>query len=127
LKTKDEDEKKDDEKKEDDKKSSYKSPKSEEYSTKNDKETSPDQKKKSGWFSKNKKKVEEVDKSTVSLDSFLVLKDIDLKVKKGEFVCIIGDVGAGKSSLLSSIIGDLIPFKYSQVNEFLDQDNEADT
>jgi len=61
--------------------------------------------KKSGWFSK-KKKVEEEDKSTVNLDSLLVLKDIDLKVKKGEFVCVIGDVGAGKSSLLSSIIGD---------------------
>jgi len=38
----------------------------------------------------------------------LTLKDIDFKVRKGEFVCIIGDVGAGKTSLLKSIIGDLI-------------------
>jgi ABC-type branched-subunit amino acid transport system ATPase component len=30
-----------------------------------------------------------------------------LKVKKGSFVCIIGDVATGKSSLLSTIIGDL--------------------
>ena len=43
-----------------------------------------------------------------SLSKFMTLKAIDLKVKKGEFVCIIGDVGSGKSSLLSSIIGDLI-------------------
>lgn len=49
----------------------------------------------------------------MSIDSLVVLKDIDLKVKKGEFVCIIGDVGSGKSSILSSIIGDLIPVSQS--------------
>ena len=27
---------------------------------------------------------------------------------KGEFVCIIGDVGSGKSSLLSTLIGDML-------------------
>jgi ABC-type lipoprotein export system ATPase subunit len=31
-----------------------------------------------------------------------------LEIKKGEFVCIIGDVGSGKSSLLSALIGDLL-------------------
>jgi ABC-type uncharacterized transport system ATPase component len=31
-----------------------------------------------------------------------------LKIKQGEFVCVIGDVGSGKSSLLSAIIGDLL-------------------
>jgi len=30
----------------------------------------------------------------------MALKDLDFKVKKGDFVCIIGDVGCGKSSLL---------------------------
>ena len=38
----------------------------------------------------------------------LKLKNIDLKVRKGEFLCIIGDVGSGKSSLLHSINGDMI-------------------
>lgn len=38
----------------------------------------------------------------------LNLKQIDLKVRKGEFVCIIGDVGSGKSSLLHAINGDMI-------------------
>lgn len=42
------------------------------------------------------------------LKDFLSLKQVDLKVKQGEFVCIIGDVGSGKSSLLNSIIGDLM-------------------
>jgi len=36
------------------------------------------------------------------------LKNIDLKVKKGEFVCIIGDVGSGKSNLLNAINGEMI-------------------
>ena len=31
-----------------------------------------------------------------------------MEIKKGEFVCIIGDVGSGKSSLLSALIGDLL-------------------
>ena len=33
---------------------------------------------------------------------------MDLTIKKGEFVCIIGEIGAGKSSLLSSLIGDML-------------------
>eukprot|EP01022_Parablepharisma_sp_SALTPOND_P011045 TRINITY_DN1457_c0_g1_i1.p1 TRINITY_DN1457_c0_g1~~TRINITY_DN1457_c0_g1_i1.p1 ORF type:complete len:1246 (-),score=102.55 TRINITY_DN1457_c0_g1_i1:2163-5900(-) len=37
----------------------------------------------------------------------LALQNINLKVKKGEFVFIIGEIGSGKSSLLQSIIGDL--------------------
>ena len=38
----------------------------------------------------------------------MTLKSINLSIRKGEFVCIIGDVGSGKSSLLNAIIGDLI-------------------
>jgi ABC-type nitrate/sulfonate/bicarbonate transport system ATPase subunit len=37
----------------------------------------------------------------------LVLKKLNLDIKFGEFVCIIGDVGSGKSSIFSAIIGDL--------------------
>ena len=43
-----------------------------------------------------------------TLDSIMNLKDIDLEFKKGEFVIIIGKVGSGKSSLLSSITGDML-------------------
>ena len=40
--------------------------------------------------------------------SKIILKNIDLRIEKGEFVCIVGAVGAGKSSLLSAIIGDML-------------------
>ncbi len=37
----------------------------------------------------------------------LILKDINLEVKKGSFVAILGDVGSGKSSLLFSLAGEM--------------------
>ncbi|EFC38918.1 predicted protein [Naegleria gruberi] len=37
----------------------------------------------------------------------ITLKEINLKIKKGEFVCIIGRVGQSKSSLLSSLLGEM--------------------
>jgi len=39
-----------------------------------------------------------------------ILKDVDLKVKKGEFIGIIGPSGAGKSTLLMSITGGIKVF-----------------
>ncbi len=39
-----------------------------------------------------------------------ILKDVDLKVKKGEFIGIIGPSGAGKSTLLISITGGIKVF-----------------
>lgn len=57
---------------------------------------------------KKGKKVEEVVEVEKPLKDFLNLRNVDLRVKKGEFVCVIGDVGSGKSSLLSAIIGDMI-------------------
>jgi ABC-type nitrate/sulfonate/bicarbonate transport system ATPase subunit len=42
-------------------------------------------------------------------DGQTVLEDIEVTIPKGQFVCIIGDVGSGKSSLLNAIIGDLMP------------------
>lgn len=35
------------------------------------------------------------------------LKDIELKVGKGEFIAVIGQVAAGKSSLISAILGEM--------------------
>ena len=41
------------------------------------------------------------------MDDIITLKSIDLQVKKGEFICIIGDVGAGKSSIINALLGEL--------------------
>ncbi|HUV42632.1 MAG TPA: ABC transporter ATP-binding protein [Patescibacteria group bacterium] len=42
-------------------------------------------------------------------NNFKVIKDINLKVKKGEFVCFIGPSGCGKTVLLYTIAGFLSP------------------
>jgi len=35
------------------------------------------------------------------------LKDINMDVKQGQLVCIVGRVGSGKSSLLSALLGEM--------------------
>lgn len=37
----------------------------------------------------------------------IILKDVNMEVKKGEFVYLIGKVGSGKSSLLKAIYGEV--------------------
>ena len=37
----------------------------------------------------------------------ITLKNINLDIKKGEFVAVVGEIGSGKSSLISSIIGNM--------------------
>jgi ABC-type multidrug transport system fused ATPase/permease subunit len=37
----------------------------------------------------------------------LMLKDLNLKIKKGSLVVVLGDIGAGKSSLLNALIGEM--------------------
>ena len=47
------------------------------------------------------------------------MKDIDIKIKKGAFVCIIGKVGSGKSSLISALIGDLLPVPQQLLESYM--------
>ena len=51
-----------------------------------------------------------------SLETILNIKDSDLKVNKGEFVVIIGEVGAGKTSLLSTMIGEMIHVPQKEID-----------
>ena len=49
----------------------------------------------------------------------LNLRDINFSVKKGEFVCIIGEVGSGKSSLLNAILNNMIQVSPEEVKKIL--------
>ena len=40
-----------------------------------------------------------------------ILKNINFEIKQGEFVCIIGEVGCGKSSLLQAILNNMLSLK----------------
>ena len=50
----------------------------------------------------------------------LNLRDINFTVKKGEFVCIIGEVGSGKSSLLNAMLNNMIQVSPEEVAKILD-------
>lgn len=51
---------------------------------------------------------EEEQRIPQTLDGVITLKEIEFEAKQGEFVCVIGDVGSGKSSLLSALNGDML-------------------
>lgn len=64
--------------------------------------------------------VEEVDKEAEERKpkttcETMTLKNLRLSIKKGSFVCIVGEVGSGKSSLLSAMIGDMLYLNSGQV------------
>lgn len=65
---------------------------------------------------KDEKKDDEKDKKAQCLNEIITLKDIDLQIKKGEFVCIIGEIGSGKSTLLLSMLGDLLYVPQSEID-----------
>lgn len=61
-------------------------------------------------------------------DKLHVLKDVDVKVEKGEIVSLIGPSGSGKSSLLKMLVGLLVP-QSGEVkinNEIIDYKKKAD-
>ena len=49
------------------------------------------------------------EKNNILLTPQIILKNINLSIKKSEFICIIGEVGSGKSSLLQAILNNLLP------------------
>lgn len=52
-----------------------------------------------------------------TVSDFVALKKMNLQIKKGDFICIIGDVGSGKSSLLSALIGDMLQLSSQRLQE----------
>ena len=46
----------------------------------------------------------------------MVLRDIDLRVKRGSLTALVGAVGSGKSSLIAALLGDMVKDMGSRVN-----------
>ena len=46
---------------------------------------------------------------TIGYDSKIVLRDVDLTVKRGEIITIVGPNGSGKTSMMRALIGALVP------------------
>jgi ATP-binding cassette subfamily C (CFTR/MRP) protein 1 len=44
----------------------------------------------------------------VSAGDKVILKEIDLEIRKGEFIAVIGSIGSGKSSLLQAILNNML-------------------
>lgn len=61
----------------------------------------------------------------VKLIESIHVKDLDLTIYKGEFIMVIGKVGSGKSSLLSSLLGEMVYVNSDTLNElkFMPMDN----
>ena len=47
-------------------------------------------------------------KRDINMKKVYALKNINFTVKEGEFVCIIGEVGSGKSSLIQALLNNMI-------------------
>ncbi len=78
------------------------------------------------------KTIPEETKQEKPLKEFINLRDLDINIRKGEFVCVIGDVGSGKTSLLSAIIGEMIFLPENEIENFggvekIAQKEELDT
>ena len=58
-------------------------------------------------------------KQHLNLKKIYTLKNINFTVKEGEFVCIIGEVGSGKSSLVQALLNNMIILNKEETNVVL--------
>lgn len=69
-----------------------------------------------GKDTKNKQE-EKQTKKNKDLKSMIGLKDIDLQVKKGEFIIVIGKIGSGKTSLLQALLNQMTYIPDSEIEK----------
>ena len=83
-------------------------------------------------MSGSKKKTETADEKDEqvqpkrNLNQIVLLRDISLEIKRGEFVIIIGEIGSGKSSLISSILGEMLYVPQYEIDAFGGFEKELD-
>ena len=53
----------------------------------------------------------ELNNVTLGYEKHIVLKNINLKIEEGDFICIVGPNGSGKSTLIKGILGLIKPLK----------------
>ena len=53
----------------------------------------------------------ELENVTLGYDKHIVLKNIDLRIEEGDFICVVGPNGSGKSTLIKGILGLIKPLK----------------
>lgn len=51
----------------------------------------------------------EIKNLTLAYDGVAVLKDLCFEVEKGDYLCIVGENGSGKSSLIKAMLGEIKP------------------
>ena len=59
---------------------------------------------------------------TIKLEQRVTLKDIDIRIKKGEFWAIIGEVGSGKTSLISTLLGEILTIENETIDRYKDEE-----
>lgn len=60
------------------------------------------------------------------VDDAIDLKGMDFKIKKGEFVCVVGAVGSGKTSLLNAIAGNMLYMPQDEVKKYVGKEFKQD-
>ena len=65
-----------------------------------------------------KERSNNIDNSKQTVENSILLRNLNLKIFKGEFICIIGEVGSGKSSLIHALLGDMIYVDPQTLEEF---------
>ncbi len=53
----------------------------------------------------------ELNNVTLGYEKHIVLRNIDIKIEEGDFVCVVGPNGSGKSTLIKGILGLIKPLK----------------
>lgn len=51
------------------------------------------------------------DKAGFAYEGRMVIQDLDLKIERGEYLCIIGENGSGKSTLIKGLLGLISPVR----------------